>query len=247
MINPVWGLLAKAQDNPQTIEQRIAEMIAQHEADPEAHMGPGESIENHRINNIIDHPQQSIVADKMSAGYSFVDIDTLTYFSGNISNCLFSFDSLFGYIYQDTSKTGQGDYLFFESEPYYLGFDSGDFISEFVISPLFISGNGEAEFNFSFGKVEFKYGYYRISYYNSGWISSSWIPASLDRNMVFRFFYSSVDSALLVYLNGVQVFSASYSLGFEFGAFSPIVRVNRGTSSYIKIGVGGFKYAFVNI
>lgn len=66
MINPVWGLLAKAQDNPQTIEQRIAEMIAQHEADPEAHMGPGESIENHRINEVVDHPAFSVYDDKLA-------------------------------------------------------------------------------------------------------------------------------------------------------------------------------------
>lgn len=66
MADPVWGELNKSQDNSQKIEQRVAEMIATHEADPEAHMGPGESIENHRQNEIIDHPAFSIVADKFS-------------------------------------------------------------------------------------------------------------------------------------------------------------------------------------
>lgn len=64
MADPVWGLLSKAQDNPQTIDEAIAQAIAEHEADPEAHMGAGESIENHRTNEVIDHPAQSVVADK---------------------------------------------------------------------------------------------------------------------------------------------------------------------------------------
>src|SRR5574343_697483 len=66
MVNPVWGLLGKAQDNPQTIEERIAEMISQHEEDPEAHMGAGESIENHRINEVVDHPAFSVFTDKLA-------------------------------------------------------------------------------------------------------------------------------------------------------------------------------------
>lgn len=62
----VWGLMPKSQDNPQTIEERVAEMIAQHEHDPESHMGEGESIDVHRKNEIIDHPQSSLVPDKLS-------------------------------------------------------------------------------------------------------------------------------------------------------------------------------------
>jgi len=59
-----WGGMTKAQDNSQTIDEAIAAAIAEHEADPESHMGVGESIENHRINEIIDHPQGSVLVDK---------------------------------------------------------------------------------------------------------------------------------------------------------------------------------------
>jgi len=61
-----WGGMTKAQDNSQTIDEAIAFAIAEHEADPESHMGAGESIENHRVNDIIDHPQGSVVSDKTS-------------------------------------------------------------------------------------------------------------------------------------------------------------------------------------
>lgn len=59
-----WGQMPKSQESDQTIEERVAEMIAEHEADPEAHLGAGESIEVHRTQTTLDHPQGSVVADK---------------------------------------------------------------------------------------------------------------------------------------------------------------------------------------
>jgi hypothetical protein len=81
-----WGLMPKSQESAQTIEERVAEMIAEHEADPEAHTGENESLAAHRQNEVLDHPQQSIVADKqqfsiydeignVTDGYGW-DIDT---------------------------------------------------------------------------------------------------------------------------------------------------------------------------
>lgn len=67
----VWGLLPKAQDNPQTINEAIAAAIADHEADPEAHLGEGESLEMHRANEMIDHPAGSVAVDKF-AGARFI-------------------------------------------------------------------------------------------------------------------------------------------------------------------------------
>jgi len=65
MSNPVWGLLEKAQDDPQTILQAIAELIAAHEADAEAHLGTGEALQSHRASEIIDHAANSVVRDKL--------------------------------------------------------------------------------------------------------------------------------------------------------------------------------------
>lgn len=68
MADPTWGMLPKSQIDPQLIEERIAEMIAEHEQDPEAHMGAGESIDIHRKNDVIDHPAFSVVPDKVTRG-----------------------------------------------------------------------------------------------------------------------------------------------------------------------------------
>lgn len=62
----VWGLLPKAQDDPTTIDEAISAAIAAHEADPEAHLGDGESLQSHRQNAVVDHPQGSILGDKFT-------------------------------------------------------------------------------------------------------------------------------------------------------------------------------------
>lgn len=64
MVLPLWGLLQKSQDNAQTIDEAIAAAILAHEADPEAHLGEGESLQAHKHDPIIDHPAQSVVLDK---------------------------------------------------------------------------------------------------------------------------------------------------------------------------------------
>lgn len=61
-----WGSLPKAQNDSTTIDQAIALAITAHEQDPTAHLGDGESLEQHKNNEIIDHPQGSVMADKLS-------------------------------------------------------------------------------------------------------------------------------------------------------------------------------------
>lgn len=66
MALPLWGQLEKAQDDTQTIDEAIAEAIANHEADSEAHLGSGESLEQHKAEDIIDHPAGSLLSDKQT-------------------------------------------------------------------------------------------------------------------------------------------------------------------------------------
>lgn len=64
-----WGLVPKAQDDPQTIDEAIADAIANHEADPDAHLGDGEALDSHRASEIIDHLAESIVPDKLENNF----------------------------------------------------------------------------------------------------------------------------------------------------------------------------------
>jgi len=63
---PLWGELQKAQDDPSTIEDFINTKIAEHNANPEAHLVSGGSLEAHITETVIDHPAGSILADKDS-------------------------------------------------------------------------------------------------------------------------------------------------------------------------------------
>jgi hypothetical protein len=58
-------------------------MIADHETNPESHLGTGESLETHRAQDVLDHPQGSVVADKrqfsqLEFATSFESIDAWT-------------------------------------------------------------------------------------------------------------------------------------------------------------------------
>jgi hypothetical protein len=63
-----WEGLQKSATDPTTLSEYIADQIALHEADPEAHLGVGESLEAHKTADVIDHPAQSVVADKLFGG-----------------------------------------------------------------------------------------------------------------------------------------------------------------------------------
>lgn len=64
----VWGNLAKAQDDPEKIEEAIARIIEEHNDDPEAHLGENQSLQSHKASEIIDHLAHSIITDKVAKG-----------------------------------------------------------------------------------------------------------------------------------------------------------------------------------
>jgi hypothetical protein len=61
-----WGQLAKSQTDPEKIEEAIQRLVAEHNANPEAHLVEGGSLQSHKMAEIIDHLVRSIVADKFS-------------------------------------------------------------------------------------------------------------------------------------------------------------------------------------
>ena len=73
MTLPLWGLLQKSQDDTSTIDEAIAAAIVEHEADPTAHLGEGESLQAHKSEDVIDHPPLSVVADKYAPGSVSLD------------------------------------------------------------------------------------------------------------------------------------------------------------------------------
>ncbi len=66
MATSIWGLLMESLTSSKTIRQAIADMIADHEADPTAHLSETGSLQSHKASEIIDHLAESIVSDKIA-------------------------------------------------------------------------------------------------------------------------------------------------------------------------------------
>ena len=60
-----WGALAKSATDITTIGQEIDNKILAHDQDPSAHSETGEVLESHRTQSELDHPDNSVDADKL--------------------------------------------------------------------------------------------------------------------------------------------------------------------------------------
>lgn len=66
MTNPyIWADLARATNDPTTIDEAIGVAVAAHNDDPDAHLGDDQSLQSHRASEIIDHLAESVVNDKL--------------------------------------------------------------------------------------------------------------------------------------------------------------------------------------
>jgi hypothetical protein len=63
-MSETWGLMPKSQIDPETIEEAINRIVAEHNAEPTAHSGDNEAIAVHRQNEILDHKAGAVLADK---------------------------------------------------------------------------------------------------------------------------------------------------------------------------------------
>lgn len=237
-----WGSLPKDQENPQTINEAITEAIASHESDPTAHLGVGESLEQHKTNEIIDHPALSVVPDKFSNAESFFNVNVWPADFGNEDNCEIEGWQPFLGLYQTGALSGAGGYPIANLTPTDLGYVDGDAIFDFVISQSGGAGTRLSDLTFGFGKVELKDNYYRIGYYTTSWQYSDWFSVDETKLLRFRFFYSKIDGKLYVYLRGTEVLNVSYTLAFASSQMQIYAHVNRGTSSSCTTLYGNIQY-----
>lgn len=219
MADPVWGELAKAQDDPQKIGEAISAAIAAHEADPEAHMGDGESIDVHRKNDIVDHPAGSILFDKFSASDEYHDVnwDTLDAWgkSGDVfletfGDCrmVVDFSASNSYLKADLDIPDlwvNYDYdVVFQTIFRYTDDHNSDVYMGFfnsISSPTAQNGFG---FHISSNVLKGRW------YYGGAAHETSAISVDFNNEFhVYRAHYSPVDLTVYFYVDGVQVASLS--------------------------------------
>jgi hypothetical protein len=222
MTLPLWGQLDKAQDDDQKIVQAIAEAIAQHEADPEAHLGEGESLSEHKQEGIIDHPQGSLVPDKFSPTSGFYNLNFTTNNNWQILGSGgtglgpgIAIDVADGDIETSRMRTVAlvpGGFLRVDRDAI---FDAGLYVSTEDNTYQLAFGFGasqlapDAGFGFTRDSNGFR-GYVKIG---STTNFTAALTVDLEIFNSFRAYYSALDDAVLFSINGVQVASLSRPSG----------------------------------
>lgn len=99
----VWGNLSKAQDDPETIEEAIQRIVQEHNDEPTAHTADNQSIGLHRVNDILDHPEGSVLGDKFTNADFVIQplFENTTIYSKSASGLTFGL----GAVRLDTSTT----------------------------------------------------------------------------------------------------------------------------------------------
>lgn len=239
MLTP-WGSLPKDQENPQLISEAISEAIIAHEQDPTAHLGAGESLEQHKTNEVIDHPALSVVADKFSNADAFLNLNVYPFILDSCNNCSGNDAPPFIFIEQSSGETGDGYYNIFYKVPSDVGYDNGDILIDFITNSYGNTGAWNTEVFLSFATVQFKYNQYRVGYYNGSWNYSNWITHSVAKPLRFRVEYNTIDGLLNFYLRDDLVYSVSYTINFENDELLIYALINRNSTSNLQMELGNF-------
>jgi hypothetical protein len=129
-----WGALPKNQTDPSLITDAISAAIAAHNSDPDAHMASGQSIDLHRVNDVLDHPAGSVKNDKSSFNGFNYDLKFADYstWSKYKAGSVYSFSQDNTEIYFESSPSGAAGY-----NRLYKNFSN----SPSILSSYFISAN----------------------------------------------------------------------------------------------------------
>lgn len=242
-----WGGLPKSASDSETIEEAIDRLIGTHESDASAHLGAGESLQAHKNDSVIDHPAESVVADKLSSSDTFLFLPVVPPDTGDIDNCTYYNNAPWLNLNQNNTFSDEGSYFITSFIPSDLGYSSGDVVFDFMLFGSGTSGTWQHELTFSFGKIQIKNGYYRIGYYSSGWQYSDWIAQSVGVPLRFRFSYTASDETLRVFLRSVQVYSHSHTFSLDSGEFNVMGIIDRNSSSSASFWFGNLLIYFEGI
>jgi hypothetical protein len=222
MSTDTWGLLAKSQDDPTTIDEAIAEAIANHNDDNTSHTETGQSLENHRTDDIVDHPAGSVLADKITMteiyqNISFESIDAFITSGGvilqGVGDLYLEVDNLgtsnsylvtpIAGAYQPIKFTR--DFLFQTCVSIeYEGLSRSIFgFCEYTVSPL--SDSDGAYFYFDGDELFAKFKNSAVN------LTSSAITAPSGFNAVYRIQHIASERKLRYYVNGLLVYEVDTS------------------------------------
>lgn len=217
----VWGMLPKAQDDPETIEQAISRLIDVHNDDSTSHVGAGQSLAAHRENEIIDHLAGSVKNDKTSFNNFLYDLKFADYslWSKYKAGSAYSFHQYLDSIYFETDPSGASGY----NRLYRYHINIFFVPSSFYVSANVLTENTPHSSQYwSFGRFDSSLAVDRVSgfkfktgkLYASLWNPTG--PASDDYELVgvdifdnvehnLRFYYLATEKKYQWYIDGLLV------------------------------------------
>ncbi len=209
-----WGQLDESAESDRKIADAINDAIAEHNNDPNSHIGAGQSLEQHRQNEVLDHPAGSVMADKTTAAELIIQgaFKSLSHWqtTGSISND--DWPGCMLYVEAGGVDTSQLFATGFSPAPFIKG--TNDLL--FELSAQFdFSGSGFSSwFGFNLTKDNTFNGFgFRVQ---SGDVtgvchgggttqSTSVLTNDISEMHKYRAFYNSFDKTITFYIDGNSV------------------------------------------
>jgi hypothetical protein len=216
----VWGLLTKSLTDSETIEEMVDRKIAEHEENPEAHMGDGESIDVHRKTDIVDHKVGSVVYDKTTMK-EFVytnSFDSLTGFNTGGDVDVNGENALYLYIESGAVENSFASKEFFRPSPFMT--TTKDFLLQFLSQMDF--GNNNQKVYLGYAENSGNTGDF-IGFYKNGatlkarvkigasTVDSSAITCDTNEAHVYRIQHIAGENKFYFFIDGVNVATISYT------------------------------------
>ncbi len=239
-----WGLLPKAQDNPETIEEAIVRLIGDHNDDSEAHLDTGQSLAVHRENEILDHPSSSIVSDKFSSDDRMLMLPTSADVDVTFDNQSSYALGLLVSMYKNSPSTGDAVASLLNFQLSDMGYVSGDIVFDFLFSADNGSGTAHAEFIVQFASVYVDNGHYKLGWYDGSWHYTSLVSFTQLVAQKWRIHYSAVDNTIYYFLNGTLIHSQVQTPTFASSDYMIDIKLNRGTTTNSSVFFGGINVGF---
>ncbi len=239
-----WGDLPKNQIDPQLITEAIDAAIEAHNNDPEAHLGAGQSLEQHKSNEMIDHPASSIVPDKFDSANNFFLLPV----NGDISGQGDNFSNIIpGFLASMSHDSPLSDFAQFNFQSFSdtdFHYSGGDIVCDFLFYGTGSSGSWEAAIDWTFARIELKSGNIRYGYYDGGWQYTSWTAFTPSFNHRYRIHFDAVNEVIKFYVDGLEAYSHALATAHTDDGFSPFITIGRGSSTFSNVVFGNVLFGF---
>ncbi len=239
-----WGTIPKSQTDSEQVEGAIQRLIDAHNADPDAHLGAGQSLQSHKASDIIDHQASSIVADKIAYNNNGIYVPTNSGDGMNLDQVSYFFGYNFANLRHGAGQTDDGVATLFDLLGPDYGYANGDAGVDFFADASGTTGSWNIIIDTGFAQIQFKQGFVRFGYYDGTWHYTSYQADSSPFGARYRIRYDAVTHNLQFLRNGIVLLQMTYTIVIEDDEFKFRAIFHKGSSSLCTLNLGNIFYNF---